>query len=218
MKIIDTYRHQGLRKQLLETLRQKQVCDERVLAAMMKVPRHIFLENAFLEHVYEDKAFPIGKGQTISHPSTVAYQTWVLDVQPKEVILEVGTGSGYQASILAEMGAYVLTIERQKELFDKTKKLLSALKYKTIQCFYGDGYRGLKNYAPFDKIIVTAAAPKIPEALVQQLKVGGRMVVPVGDSSGQTMYILDKTSASEVDVHEGKNFSFVPMLSGKNRG
>src|SRR5215216_7689441 len=166
----DTYRHKGLRKKLVDTVKEKGITDEKVLAAIENIPRHFFLDSAFDEVAYEDRAFPISEGQTISQPYTVAYQTQLLEVRPFDKVLEIGTGSAYQAVILAQMGAQVYTIERQKKLFDSNKQFDYLKKFPNIKFFYGDGYEGLSSFAPFDKILVTAAAPEIPEKLVQQLK------------------------------------------------
>ena len=214
-RLIDSYRHQGLRKLLVKNIRLKGITDENVLAAMEKVPRHFFFDSSFLEYAYEDKPFPIGAGQTISQPYTVAFQSSLLQVEKGEKILEIGTGSGYQACILAEMGARVFTIERQKTLFDKTTKLLQTLRYTTIKTFYGDGYKGLKAFAPFDKMIVTAAAPFIPDDLLDQLKVSGILVIPVGESDLQTMTTLVKTSDTTFSKTEHGAFRFVPLLTDK---
>ncbi len=212
-QLIDTYRHQGLRNKLTQLLRQKGIRDENVLKAINTIPRHYFFDSSFLEFAYEDKAFPIGSGQTISQPYTVAFQSELLQVTPKLRILEIGTGSGYQACILAEMGAKVYTIERQKLLYDKTKALLPKLSYR-IRPFYGDGYKGIPAHAPFDRILITAAAPSIPNALLTQLKVGGIMVLPVGDDI-QVMYRLRKISETEIISEEHGTFRFVPMLTDR---
>lgn len=214
---VDSYRHQGLRKLLVQQIRQKGISDVRVLDAVEKVPRHFFFDSSFLEYAYEDKPFPIGAGQTISQPYTVAFQTQLLEVKPKEKILEIGTGSGYQACILAEMEARVFTIERQKLLYDKTSKLLPRLGYPTIKTFYGDGYQGLPAFAPFDKILVTAAAPYTPEPLLNQLKTGGILVIPVGPSDVQIMTSVIRISETEYETREHGAFRFVPMLENKAR-
>lgn len=214
----DSYRHKGLRKKLIASLRTKGIANENVLAVMEEIPRHVFVDDAFASHIYEDKAFPIDADQTISHPSTVAYQTSILNLQKEDIVLEVGTGSGYQTLVLAELSKYVLTIERQRELFKKTKEFLPSFGKKNIQFFYGDGYKGLASYAPFNKIMVTAAAPFIPEKLVKQLDNGGRMIVPVDNGKGgQTMQIIDKSLDGEILYTSGNEFKFVPMLDGKNR-
>jgi protein-L-isoaspartate(D-aspartate) O-methyltransferase len=216
-KYEDTYRHKGLRKKLVAQLREKGISDERVLEAIEAIPRHFFLDTAFDDIAYEDRAFPIAQQQTISQPYTVAYQTELLQVKPNDKVLEIGTGSAYQACVLAEIGAQVFTIERQKPLFDFVKTFPFKSKYPRIKFFYGDGYEGLPTYAPFDKVIVTAAAPFIPEKLVEQLKVGGCMVIPVGEKKVQRMLRLTKKEVGVIDTEEFDNFSFVPMLGGKNR-
>jgi len=210
----DTFRHKGLRKKLIDSLRIKGITDENVLAAMEAIPRHFFFDSSFLEFAYEDKAFPIGSGQTISQPYTVAFQSELLQVKSGFRILEVGTGSGYQTSILAEMGAKVYTIERQKLLFDKLKSLDPPLSYR-IRLFYGDGYEGLPAHAPFDRILITAAAPFIPEALVKQLKQGGILVVPLGKNDVQVMTQITKVSDNEIITEQHGSFRFVPMLTDK---
>lgn len=210
----DTFRHKGLRKKLIDLLRSKGITDENVLNAMNLVPRHFFFDSSFLEFAYEDKAFPIGSGQTISQPYTVAFQTELLKVEKGMRILEVGTGSGYQASVLAEMGVRLFTIERQKLLYDTLKTLNPPLNYR-IRLFYGDGYAGLPAHAPFDRILITAAAPFIPEALVQQLIVGGILVAPVGKNDSQIMIRLTKVSETETKTETHGTFRFVPMLTDK---
>lgn len=213
----DTYRHKGMRKKLIDGIREKGVTDENVLEAMMNVPRHFFLDNALDHKAYEDKAFPIAAGQTISQPYTVAYQTALLKVRPYEKILEIGTGSAYQATILAEMNANVYTIERQRKLFELNRDYVFKNKYPNIRFFFGDGFEGLPTYAPFDKILITAAAPEIPPRLLAQLKIGGQMVIPLnaGDDLQQMMRITkNEDGISEETFH---NFSFVPMLKGKSR-
>jgi protein-L-isoaspartate(D-aspartate) O-methyltransferase len=213
--IEDTYRHKGLRKKLIDGIRDKGITDERVLDALMKIPRHFFLDSAFDELAYADRAFPIGEGQTISQPYTVAYQTQLLEVKPFEKVLEIGTGSGYQACVLAEMGAQVYTIERQKKLFDANKKFAFLKKYPSIKFFYGDGYEGLPTYAPFDKILITAAAPAIPPKLVEQLKPGGMMVLPLGTGEIQRMMRITKLQNGALKEEVFDHFSFVPMVGGK---
>ncbi len=212
----DSYRHKGLRKKLVELLRTKGITDEKVLDAIMAIPRHFFLDSAFDEVAYEDRAFPIAQHQTISQPYTVAYQSQLLELKPFDKVLEIGTGSAYQASVLAELGVQVFTIERQKQLFDNNKLFTYLKKYPNIKFFYGDGYEGLPTYAPFDKIIVTAAAPTIPQKLIEQLKTGGKMVIPVGHSPVQKMMRLTKKGDGTVSEEIFDNFSFVPMLEGKN--
>ncbi|RYG34706.1 MAG: protein-L-isoaspartate(D-aspartate) O-methyltransferase [Chitinophagaceae bacterium] len=189
----DTYRHKGLRKKLVDQVRDKGITDEKVLEAMMNVPRHYFLETALDNIAYEDRAFPIAEGQTISQPYTVAYQTQLLQVKPLEKVLEIGTGSMYQATILAEMGALVFTIERHRNLYLKTSQYVFKGKYRNLKFFYGDGFEGLPTYAPFDKVLITAAAPYIPPRLVDQLKVGGKMVLPLNEGSHQRNTISPNT-------------------------
>jgi len=212
----DTYRHKGMRRQLVDIIRKKGITDDRVLDAILHIPRHFFMDSAFDKIAYEDRAFPIGEGQTISQPYTVAYQTQLLEVKPYEKVLEIGTGSAYQASVLAEMGAQVYTIERQKKLFDSNKLFAYLKKYHNLKFFYGDGYEGLPTYGPFDKIIVTAAAPMIPPKLVEQLKAGGKMVIPVGEGNVQRMLRLVKDANGVVQEEIYDNFSFVPMVEGRN--
>jgi len=215
-KFEDTYRHKGLRKKLIDTIRQKGITNERVLTAMMNIPRHFFLDTA-LDHIaYQDRAFPIQEGQTISQPYTVAYQTQLLEVEPYDKILEIGTGSAYQASVLAEMGAHVFTIERQKKLFELNKEFIFRKKYPNIKFFYGDGFEGLPTFAPFDKILITAAAPFIPPKLIQQLKPGGKMVLPLDDDGIQKMMRITKNEDGTYEEETFSNFSFVPMLKGRN--
>jgi protein-L-isoaspartate(D-aspartate) O-methyltransferase len=211
----DTYRHKGLRRQLVDIVREKGITDEKVLQALMHIPRHYYMDSAFDKIAYEDRAFPIGEGQTISQPYTVAYQSQLLEIRPYEKILEIGTGSAYQASVLAEMGAQVYTIERQKKLFDQNKQFSYLKKYPALKFFYGDGYEGLPTYAPFDKVIVTAAAPFIPPKLVEQLKPGGRMVIPVGGKDVQRMLRLTRQADGTATEELFDKFSFVPMEPGK---
>jgi protein-L-isoaspartate(D-aspartate) O-methyltransferase len=210
----DSFQHKGMRNKLVEEIRRKGIKDDRVLTAINKVPRHLFMDSGFIKFAYRDQAFPIGAGQTISQPYTVAIQTELLELSPMQKVLEVGTGSGYQAAVLAEMGVKVYTIERQKELYLKSQILLTSLNYR-IHFFYGDGYQGLPTYGPFDRILITAAAPEIPEDLLRQLKVGGRLVVPVGSSSSQVMTLIEKLGESEYRKTEHGSFIFVPMLGGK---
>jgi len=215
-KFEDSYRHKGLRKKLIDSLRLKGITNEQVLDAMMNIPRHFFLDTA-LDHIaYQDRAFPIQEGQTISQPYTVAYQTQLLELEPHDKILEIGTGSAYQASVLAEMGANVFTIERQKKLFELNKEFIFRKKYPNIKFFYGDGFEGLPTFAPFDKILITAAAPFIPPKLIQQLKPGGKMVLPLDDDGMQKMMRITKNEDGSYEEETFSNFSFVPMLKGRN--
>ena len=216
MEFQDTLRHQGLRKRMVEGIRIKGVKDEKVLDAISKVPRHLFMDSSFLQFAYKDQAFPIGSGQTISQPFTVAMQTYLLQVERFDKILEIGTGSGYQAAVLLEMGATVYTIERQRELYLKAQSIRPQIGYHP-KFFYGDGYKGLPTYGPFDKIIVTAGAPVIPEELLTQLKVGGKMVIPMGPREKQIMYVLVKTSETEYYKESHGSFVFVPMLKGTDK-
>ena len=215
--MIDSYRHKGLRKKLAKEVAKKGIKNQAVLNAIETIPRHLFIpDNALHKYAYEDKPFPIGSGQTISQPYTVAYQTELLALKPRDKVLEIGTGSGYQTAVLLEVGAKVFSIERQKALFDKTKILLPQLGYNT-KLFYGDGYKGLPEYAPFDKIIVTAGAPFIPEDLLAQLKIGGIMVIPVGDGGDQVMKKITKKAANEYETEDLGLFRFVPLLKEKGR-
>jgi len=214
---VDSYRHEGLRKLLVQIIRQKGISDQQVLAAIEKVPRHFFFDSSFLEYAYEDKPFSIGAGQTISQPYTVAFQSELLQIKKNDKVLEIGTGSGYQACILAEMGAKVYTIERQKSLFDKTSKFLPLIGYHTIKTFFGDGYKGLPTFAPFDKVIVTAAAPFIPDALLEQLKPDGILVIPVGANDVQIMTTVTKHADNTFEKKEYGAFRFVPMLENKTK-
>lgn len=216
MDFQDTLRHQGLRKRMVDGIRIKGVRDENVLNAIGKVPRHHFMDSGFIQFAYKDQAFPIGSGQTISQPYTVAIQTHLLQIDKYDKILEIGTGSGYQAAVLLEMGATVYTIERQRELYLKAQLLLPQIGYNP-KFFYGDGYKGLPTYGPFDKIIITAGAPSIPEDLITQLKVGGRMVIPMGQRDKQTMYVIVKTSETEYYKESHGTFVFVPMLKGVDK-
>ncbi len=212
----DTYRHKGLRKKLVDVVRAKGITNEEVLNAINNIPRHFFLDSAFDELAYEDRAFPIGEGQTISQPYTVAYQSQLLELKKFDKVLEIGTGSAYQAVVLAELGAQVYTIERQKKLFDSNKLFLLLKKYPTIKFFYGDGYEGLPTYAPFDKVIITAAAPDVPPKLIDQMKVGGMMVIPVGAGDVQLMKRITKLENGALKEEVFDRFSFVPMIEGKN--
>lgn len=216
MNLTDTYRHKGLRKKLIETLRQQGIRDERVLEAMDRVPRHYFLSSAFLEFAYENRAFSIGAGQTISHPSTVARQTELLQLERGDKVLEIGTGSGYQTCVLCEMGAKVWSIERQKELYDQTTPLIAELGYRP-KLYFGDGYKGKPAFAPFDKILVTCGAPFVPQDLLGQISIGGRMVIPVGEGSTQIMLEINRVAENEYTRQEHGNFKFVPMLADRAR-
>lgn len=210
----DTSKHQGLRKQLSNILVKKGINDENVLSAIEKIPRHLFIDSSFSDHAYQDKAFPIAANQTISQPYTVAFQTQTLQIESGDKVLEIGTGSGYQTAVLLELGADVYTIERQLELFKKTSLFLPKLGYIPKKFIFGDGYQGYKEKAPFDKIIVTAGAPSIPKALLAQLKVKGKLLIPVGSKS-QIMTLLIRKSLKEFEKYELGDFSFVPMLKKK---
>jgi len=211
----DTFKHKGLRQQLVEVVRSKGITDENVLAALGKVPRHLFMDSGFLDHAYQDKAFPIAADQTISQPYTVAFQTELLQVKKGDKILEIGTGSGYQAAILCEMGAKVYSIERQLELFKITSKFLPKLGYRAKKLIFGDGYKGLLEEAPFDGIIVTAGAPFVPKPLLSQLKIGGRLVIPLGKNI-QIMTLFIRKGEKDFEKHEFGEFRFVPLLEDKN--
>lgn len=210
----DNYLHKGLRKKLVDEIRHKGIKDEKVLEAINKVPRHLFLDSGFIKMAYRDQAFPIGAGQTISQPYTVAFQSQLVEVRKLDKVLEVGTGSGYQSAVLIELGASVYTIERQRELFLKAKALLPKIGYKP-NFFYGDGYQGLPTYGPFDRILITAAIPEIPQTLTDQLVVGGKLVAPVGSKESQIMTLLEKYSESGIRKSEHGHFVFVPMIKGK---
>lgn len=213
----ESFEAKGKRKKLVAELRQKGITDEEVLRAVDTVPRHLFMDPAFLAHAYIDKAFPLTSGQTISQPYTVAVQSSLLRIKKRDKILEIGTGSGYQAAILAEMGAKVYTIERHRELFQKAQSTLAAMGY-SIDFFYGDGFEGKSQYGPFDGIIITAAAPEVPQSLLQQLKRGGRLVIPLGTSNSQVMTVVEKTGSDTFEYSEHGNFVFVPMLKGTVNG
>lgn len=212
--MIDSYKHQGLRRQLVDTLQVKGITDAKVLKAINKIPRHFFMDNAFLEFAYQDKAFPIAENQTISQPYTVAFQTQLLNISAGDKVLEIGTGSGYQTCVLCEIGARVWTIERIKALYDNAKQMFTKLNYKPKQ-FFGDGFEGLPNFAPFDKILVTAGAPHVPPKLLAQLAVGGIMVIPVGKSDVQTMKVIVRLSDTEYKEKNEGSFQFVPLLEQK---
>tara|TARA_B100000927_G_scaffold122674_1_gene98925 strand:- start:1301 stop:1945 length:645 start_codon:yes stop_codon:yes gene_type:complete len=210
--MLDTYYHKGLRQNLVDEIRIKGINDENVLSSILKVPRHLFMDNAFVEFAYQDKAFPISCDQTISQPYTVAYQTKLLDLKPYEKVLEIGTGSGYQTAILSNLKAQVFTIERQKKLYLKAKKFLPSIGY-TAFFIFGDGYKGLPKVAPFDKIIITCGAPYVPEELLHQLKIGGKLVAPIGTGKIQKMTLVQRNSEKKFSRSEYGNFSFVPMLT-----
>ena len=210
----DTFKHKGMRKQLIDELRKKGIKDERILDAFNSVPRHFFLDLVFQEQAYSNMPFQIGAGQTISHPYTVAFQTELMNFKKGDKILEIGTGSGYQSCILCEMGAKVFSIERQRELYRKVKTIIHHFNYNPRLSF-GDGYKGLPAFAPFDYILVTCGAPFIPPALVEQLKVGGKLVIPLGEGNIQKMIVLTRTSENSEDVKDYGDFSFVPMLENK---
>ena len=212
----DTYLHKGLRKQLLQLLEQKGITDKRVLEAMNAIPRHFFIDPAFEHYAYKDRPFTISEKQTISHPFTVAFQTQLLEIKKFDKVLEVGTGSAYQACVLAEMGVQLYTIERQKELYEIAGKFFYLSKFKNIRRFFGDGFEGLPSFAPFDKIIVTCGAPFVPPKLVAQLKPGGIMVVPVGDDGNHRMLRIVKNADGSISEQVMGDFKFVPMLEGKN--
>jgi protein-L-isoaspartate(D-aspartate) O-methyltransferase len=211
----DTAKHQGLRNQLAVVLEQKGITDKNVLEAIKKVPRHLFLNSGFEDYAYQDKAFPIGAGQTISQPYTVAFQSQLLQVEKGHSVLEIGTGSGYQTAVLCAMGAKVYSVERQNELFKTTSLLLPKLGIRPKHLSFGDGYKGLPNYAPFDSIIVTAGAPMIPKPLMAQLKIGGRLVIPVGEDP-QIMNLIIRKNETQFEKHELGEFRFVPLLENKN--
>ncbi|RVT75343.1 protein-L-isoaspartate(D-aspartate) O-methyltransferase [Flavobacterium sufflavum] len=211
----DTAKHQGLRNQLVSTLQEKGITDLRVLDAIKKIPRHLFLNSSFEAYAYQDKAFPISAGQTISQPYTVAFQTQLLEIKKDHKVLEIGTGSGYQTAVLCLMGAKVYSIERQNELFKKTSVLLPKLGIRPKHLTFGDGYKGLPTYGPFDSIIVTAGAPYIPQPLMAQLKIGGRLVIPVGEEV-QVMTLLIRKNETQFEKHELGKFRFVPLLEDKN--
>lgn len=215
LKLKDTNKHQGLRNQLVKLLREKGITDENVLAAIAKIPRHLFLDSSFEDFAYQDKAFPIAAGQTISQPYTVAFQSQLLQVNKEDKVLEIGTGSGYQTAVLYHLGAKVYSVERQNELFKQTSVLLPKLGIRPKHLSFGDGYKGLPNHAPFDSIIVTAGAPIIPPALMAQLKIGGRLVIPFGDKN-QIMTMLIRKDETKFEKHEFGEFRFVPLLENKN--
>lgn len=216
MDKLDSFRSQGLRKKLVITLREKGIKNEAILEAVGRIPRHLFLDNAFMDWAYKDVAFPIEAEQTISQPYTVAFQSQLLGIKPKDKVLEIGTGSGYQACVLYMLGAKVYTIERQKTLFDKTAKFLDKLGYSKIRTLYGDGYKGAPRFAPFDKIIVTAGATEIPKALLDQLKIGGFLVIPSGSGDIKKMFRITRLSETQFKREVFGDFQFVPFLKGTN--
>ena len=209
----DTFQHKGLRKKLVETIRSKGIRDERILEAIGDIPRHLFMDSSFIGFSYKDQAFPIGGGQTISQPYTVAYQTELLDVRPRDRVLEIGTGSGYQTAVLLELGASVYTIERQRQLFIRAQAVLGELGYKP-HFFHGDGYKGKESYGPYDRILVTAGAKDVPETLVQQLKPEGILVMPIGGENSQKMVRIVRKGEDEFERTEHGSFAFVPLLKG----
>ena len=211
----DTIKHQGLRNQLVTILQQKGILNKDVLEAIQKIPRHLFLDSSFEDYAYQDKAFPIAAGQTISQPYTVAFQTELLGLKKGDKVLEIGTGSGYQTAVLCTLGAVVYSVERQNELFKKTSLLLPKLGIRPKHVSFGDGYKGLPNYAPFDSIIVTAGATEIPKALMSQLKIGGRLVIPVGETV-QIMTLIIRKGDTAFEKQEFGDFRFVPLLENKN--
>ena len=211
----DTAKHQGLRNQLVSILENKGITNAAVLEAIKKVPRHLFFNSSFADFAYQDKAFPIAAGQTISQPYTVAFQTQLLELEKGHKVLEIGTGSGYQTAVLCMMGATVYSVERQNELFKQTSALLPKLGIRPKYLSFGDGYKGLPNYAPFDRIIVTAGAPIIPKPLMEQLKIGGRLVIPLGEKT-QIMTVLIRINETKFEKHEFGEFRFVPLLEDKN--
>tara|TARA_B110000444_G_scaffold105924_1_gene100230 strand:+ start:4541 stop:5182 length:642 start_codon:yes stop_codon:yes gene_type:complete len=213
--LLDTFAHKGKRKQLVEILVQKGITNKKVLNAIGTIPRHLFMDSGFVDHAYIDKAFPIGAEQTISQPFTVAKQTELLNLEKGAKILEIGTGSGFQTAVLIEMGMHVFSIERQNELFKKTKLFLPKLGYRAKKLIFGDGYKGFKEEAPFDGIVVTAGAPFVPKPLMSQLKIGGRLVIPIG-SENQIMTLITRISQTEFKKEEFGEFRFVPLLENKN--
>jgi protein-L-isoaspartate(D-aspartate) O-methyltransferase len=215
IELKDSFKHKGLRNKLASVLEEKGICDTQVLEAIKSIPRHLFMDSSFEDHAYQDKAFPIAAGQTISQPYTVAFQTELLKVKRGETILEVGTGSGYQTAVLVSMGARVYSIERQRELYKKTSLFLPKLGYRAKKIIFGDGYKGFKEAAPYDGILVTAGAPFVPKPLLAQLKIGGRLVIPVGTEE-QVMTLYVRTSEKEFQKSEYGSFRFVPLLGNKN--
>jgi protein-L-isoaspartate(D-aspartate) O-methyltransferase len=213
--LFDTFAHKGKRKHLVDVLIKKGITNKKVLKAIGVIPRHLFMDSGFVDHAYIDKAFPIGAEQTISQPFTVAKQTELLNLEKGAKILEIGTGSGFQTAVLIEMGMQVFSIERQNELFKKTKLFLPKLGYRAKKLIFGDGYKGFKEEAPFDGIVVTAGAPFVPKPLMSQLKIGGRLVIPIG-SENQIMTLITRISQTEFKKEEFGEFRFVPLLENKN--
>lgn len=211
----DTFKHKGMRQKLVNILEEKGITNSAVLSAIGKIPRHLFMDSGFIDHAYQDKAFPIGADQTISQPYTVAFQSELMQVELGDKVLEIGTGSGYQTAVLLELGAKVYSIERQKELFKKTSKFLPKIGYRAKKLIFGDGYKGLPEEAPFKSIIVTAGAPFVPKPLLSQLEIGGRLVIPVGDEV-QTMTLFIRNGIKDFEKHELGEFRFVPLLEDKN--
>ena len=214
--ILDTNKHKGLRNQLVAQIKRKGIKDDKVLKAILKIPRHLFMDSGFIDFAYQDKPFPIGADQTISQPYTVAFQTELLELNPGEKVLEIGTGSGYQTAVLIEIKTEVYSIERQKELYTKAKKFLPEVGYVPKKLVFGDGYLGLPEFAPFDKILVTAGAPFIPKALLSQLKIGGKLVIPVGKGI-QVMTVIERKGQNKFEKHEYGDFRFVPLLKDSNK-
>jgi protein-L-isoaspartate(D-aspartate) O-methyltransferase len=214
--IRDTNRHKGLRNQLVAKIKRKGIKDDKVLEAISKIPRHLFMDSGFVDFAYQDKPFPIGAEQTISQPYTVAYQTELLEIKPGDKVLEIGTGSGYQTAVLIELKAEVYSIERQKELYKRAKKFLPSVGYVTKKLVFGDGYAGLPEFAPFDKILVTAGAPFVPKALLSQLKIGGKLVIPVGKGI-QVMTVIERKGDKEFENFEHGDFRFVPLLKDSEK-
>ncbi len=211
---MDSYRHKGLRSKLITILKDKGISDQRVIAAMSLVPRHLFLDKAFEEWAYRDQAFPIGCGQTISHPYTVAVQTQLLDPQPTDKILEIGTGSGYQAAVLSHLCKKIYSIERHEPLYRNTSVLLARIGYRAIRTLHGDGYLGADRFAPYDKILITAGASTVPDTLLQQLRVGGYLVIPIGEGDDKTMKRITKIAEDKYSEESFGVFHFVPFLEG----
>jgi protein-L-isoaspartate(D-aspartate) O-methyltransferase len=217
MQYSDNYRHKGLRKRLVDKLIKKGIKDEKILEAIGTIPRHFFLDTGFDDWAYKDVAFPIEADQTISQPYTVAMQTYLLDVKPKDKILEIGTGSGYQACVLSFLGAKVYTIERQEKLYQKTSAFLPEIGFGSIRTLFGDGYKGAPRFAPFDKILITAGAPEIPRTLIDQLKIGGILVIPYGEGEVQEMIRIIKVSENKISKEKHGSYRFVPLLKGINK-